>query len=133
MRKLACVVAALGMMMGLASALVAQELQEGKWTMTFSFANGNTSIWTLDVKRIPDPHDRWRLGTGPLVTFTVTQGQRVLPVDVRLDGEKLAYFAEGARPVDRCSMTRQKDGRYAGECVGPEGGRASITMLPRAK
>lgn len=130
MRKLACVLATLGMMIGLASTLVAQELQEGKWAIRVTQPNGNIVNITLEVNRtFPDPHARWRLGAGKLVTFTAMRGQNAMQIrDVSLDGEKLSWLAEG--PIARCSLTRQKDGSYAGECVNANGGGAKrpITM-----
>jgi hypothetical protein len=129
MRKLARIPATVGMMIGLAATLGAQELQDGKWTLRVTQPNGNIVNITLEVKRGPDPHTRWRLGSGQLVAYTATRGENVFPLtDVRLEGDKLTWSAQG--PITQCSLTRQKDGGYAGECLGPDKRPRPITMLP---
>ena len=138
MRKLAAVLVFLGMLDPFASIVGAQELQEGKWTVGLT-REGRTLNLTLEVKRIPDPHDRWRPGTGQLVTITAMRGQNVVTViDVRLDGEKLSYrFVGGPGGLGACNLTRQKDGSYAGECVGADERTrvpiTPITMTPPQK
>ena len=132
MRKLARVLAILGMMTGFASTLAAQDLKSGKWAITVIQPNGNTVNITLEVKRVPDPHVRWRIGTPELVTYSAMRGQNLLPLrDVRLEGEKFSFLAQG--PVNKCDLNLQKDGSYAGECVGENGQQRAITMRPPEK
>jgi hypothetical protein len=133
MRKLAFVFVVLGMMVPFASTLGAQELQEGKWSGTRVQPNGNVQNITFEVKRIPDPHARWRLGPVVILTATIAVGQNKVPLkDILLDGESLSYaFIQPNRAEFRCSLMRQKDGSFTGKCTRMDNAEvAQITMVP---
>jgi hypothetical protein len=121
--------------MGLcASTLDAQELQEGKWSGTrVNLINKDVQNFTFEVKRMPDPLARWRIGPGLLIaTFTI--GQNKFPLkELRQDGESLSYvITQPNGVVYRFSLTRQKDGSFAGEGTRILGNVLvfKVTMIP---
>ncbi len=114
-----------------------QELQEGTWSGTLrGIGNRGPQDLIFEVKRIPDPHARWRSGTGEVLSVTLLpqqgRGSRRGPMplsDVRLQGETLSYRVTILK-LD-CSLMRQADGNFAGECVNEEdeGQILQLTMI----
>ena len=134
MRKVVFVLIALALSWSLPSILHAQELREGTWSGSQSNPNnGNTQAVSLEVKKIADPHWRWRASTEELLSATLIgrQGQ-FLVSEIRLDAEKLSYsytLRQGGRV--NCNLTRQQDSSYAGDCVPQDGGgRRLVTLTP---
>jgi hypothetical protein len=134
MRKLAVVLIVAGVIGPFASIFQAQELALGKWTGKSTNPQGVAQDITFEFATTPDPLARWRVGTGVFLIGTLTAGQAKLPLrDIRLDGEKLSYVATQPNGVQQqCSLTRQKDGSFAGKCVRTGGNRATLetTMIP---
>ena len=134
MRRVVFALIALALSWSLPSILHAQELPEGTWSGSQTNPNnGNTQTFSLEVKKIADPHWRWRASTEELLSATLTgrQGQ-FLVSDIQLDGEKLSY-SYTARQGGRvnCNLTLQQGSSYAGECVRQDGGgRRLVTLTP---
>ncbi len=134
MRRVVFALIALALSWSLPSILHAQELPEGTWSGSQTNPNnGNTQIFSLEVKKIADPHWRWRASTEELLSATLTGGQlQVLVTDIQLDAEKLSY-SYTARQGGRvnCDLTLQQGSSYAGECVRQDGGgRRLVTLTP---
>ncbi len=134
MRRVVFALIALALSWSLPSILHAQELREGTWSGSQSNPNnGNTQAISLEVKKIADPHWRWRASTEELLSATLTGGQlQVLVTDIQLDAEKLSY-SYTARQGGRvnCDLTLQQGSSYAGECVRQDGGgRRLVTLTP---
>lgn len=117
------------------SALQGQELQEGTWSGTWVRMDRNNNPQgqgvSLEVKKVTDPHWRWRPGGGELlsVTFVVPQGRSQVS-GLRLESGTLSYSFR--RPVDdqttECRLALRTDGTYEGDCVGPQ--RFHVTLTP---
>ncbi len=134
MRRVVFALIALALSWSLLSILHAQELPEGTWSGSQTNPNnGNTQIFSLEVKKIADPHWRWRASTEELLSATLTGGQfQVLVTDIQLDAEKLSY-SYTARQGGRvnCNLTLQQGSSYAGDCVPQDGGgRRLVTLTP---
>ena len=133
MRRVVFALIALALSWSLLSILHAQELPEGTWSGSQTNPNnGNTQTFSLEVKKIADPHWRWRASTEELLSATLTGGQlQVLVTDIQLDGEKLSY-SYTARQGGRvnCNLTRQQGSSYAGECVRQDRARRLVTLTP---
>ncbi len=138
MRKAVFVLIALALGWSFPSTLHAQELQEGTWSGTLTGLGGGgrgPQDVIFEVTRIPDPHARWRSGTGEILSVTLLpegRGRRRGPMplsDVRLQGETLSYRVTILQ-LD-CSLTRQADGNFAGECINEydEGQILQLTMI----
>lgn len=125
---------ALALSWSLPSILHAQELPEGTWSGSQTNPdNGNTQAISLEVKKIADPHWRWRASTEELLSATLTGGQlQVLVTDIQLDAEKLSYsYTARQGGLVNCNLTRQQGSSYAGECVRQDGGgRRLVTLTP---
>ena len=116
------------------STLRAEELEEGTWSGSLRLGNQSLPA-NLEVKRVQDPHWRWRPGGEKVLS--VTQGGQPVS-DILLESGKLTYSA-GLPPLIggriNCSLELQEDGTYAGTCVleGEEVGQAAqITLTPPA-
>ncbi len=139
MRKVVFVLIALALGWSFPSTLHAQELQEGTWSGTLTGLGGGgrgPQDVIFEVKRIPDPHARWRSGTGEVLSvallpqgrLTRLRGPGPMPLsDVRLKGETLSYRVTILQ-LD-CSLMRQADGNFAGECVDEEEDEGQIFQI----
>ncbi len=89
MRRVVFALIALALSWSLLSILHAQELREGRWSGSRTNPdNGNTQAISLEVKKIADPHWRWRASTEELLSTTLTDSQgQVLVTDIQLDAE----------------------------------------------
>lgn len=134
MRRVVFALIALALSWSLPSILHAQELPEGTWSGSQTNPNnGNTQIFSLEVKKIADPHWRWRASTEELLSTTLTGGQlQVLVTDIQLDAEKLSYsYTARQGGLVNCNLTLQQGSSYAGECVRQDGGgRRLVTLTP---
>ena len=134
MRRVVFALIALALSWSLPSILHAQELREGTWWGSQTNPNnGNTQAVSLEVKKIEDPHWRWRAGTEELLSATLIGplGQ-YLVTEIRLDAEKLSYSytrRQGGRV--NCNLILQQGSSYAGDCVRQDGGgRRLVTLTP---
>lgn len=134
MRRVVFALIALALSWSLPSILHAQELPEGNWSGSQTNPNnGNTQAIFLEVKKIADPHWRWRASTEELLSATLTGGQlQVLVTDIQLDAEKLSYsYTARQGGLVNCNLTLQQGSSYAGECVRQDGGgRRLVTLTP---
>ena len=126
--------------------LQGQELQEGTWTGTATRFNQRqnqvqSQPASLEVKRVPDPHWRWRPGGGELlsVKFVVQLGNRAQPAQVsgfRLENGTLTYSYQQDDAEVSCRLNVRKDGAYEGDCVvvgvggAGKGGWGHLTLTP---
>jgi hypothetical protein len=117
------------------------ELPRGKWTGTRTPNNNNPNAAAADVtfelNQFPDPHGRWRIGTGVFViaTMIVNPRTKLTLTDFRLEGENLTYLIpqQQAQANElQCTLTRQKDGSFAGLCPRTRDKIAGfkVTMVP---
>lgn len=119
------------------SALQGQELQEGTWSGSWINTRGDNprpQSVSIEVKKIPDPHSRWRPGKGELlsITFVLPQG-RAQVSDLRLEKGTLSYSSRVTTgDTINCRLDLRKDGTYEGDCVGEGGGnpRRHLTLTP---
>ena len=133
MRRVVFALIALALSWSLPSILHAQELPEGTWSGSQTNPNnGNTQTFSLEVKKIADPHWRWRASTEELLSTTLTDRQGQLFVtDIQLDGEKLSYsYTARQGGLVNCNLTRQQGSSYAGECVRQDRERRLVTLTP---
>lgn len=120
----------------LAAALQGQEFQEGTWSGTSVRVGGRNNNpqaqrVSLEVKKIPDPHWRWRPGKGEVlnVTFIMPQG-RAQVSDLRVEKGSLSFWYRQEVLVT-CRLDRQADDVYQGECVGDgDARRFRVTLTP---
>ena len=98
--------------------------------------SGGIDDVTFEVKKVPDPHSRWRPGKGELLSITATFSRgsegSVPWSDIRLESEKLSFWVPLRSLKLACSLRLEQGGGYAGECTGQgdEGLAGSITMTP---
>jgi len=114
--------------------LQTQALQEGTWSGTWVRVDRNNNPQgqgvSLEVKKVPDPHWRWRPAGGELLTatFVVQQGRSQVSA-LRSENGTLSYSFR--RPVDdqptECRLALRTDGTYEGECIGPQRFHVSLT------
>lgn len=90
---------------------------------------------SLTVARVKDPHALWRGGTGEMVTVNLRLQQQTYEVGVGefTDNRLVLSFTqpEFGEPVT-CTLLKQKDGSYEGDCVGPLQRRVMLTPPPPA-
>ena len=123
---------------GSASPALAQELSVGTWTgtiraMSGPMRNANTRPVSIVVKKIPDPHWRWRTSGDLLVATFIVPGNSYELSGLVLKNDKLSYsFASPTNdePV-RCVLSRQPEGGFEGDCAGGDFNRR-ITLNPPA-
>ena len=117
--------------------LQGQQLQEGTWSGSWvnlsSDSNNRTRSVSIEVKKGPDPHWRWRSGHGEVLSATFgRRGGRSQLSNVQLDKETLSYSFQYGDATVNCRLSLREDGAYEGDCVG-EGGkprRRHITLSP---
>lgn len=117
------------------AALQGQELQEGTWSGTqlrLGARNpGQPRNVSIEVKKIPDPHLRWRPGKGEVwnVTHITPQG-RFSVSDLHLEKESLS-FSYRQESLVTCRLDRKPDGAYEGECIAEGDARKTrLTLTP---
>ena len=127
-------ICACGVAVSFSSTLQAQELQEGTWSGTLTLQNQGQAL-SVEVKKITDPHWRWRAGTEEVLSATLTFPLGQVPLsEIRLEGEQLSYSFTvpqiGAKVS--CGLTLQAEGSYDGECAVEGGGGPTIqvTLTP---
>lgn len=110
-----------------------QDVPVGMWNGTVSNPNNrNTPPASLDLKKVPDPHWRWRAGPREVLQGTFAAANDKFEVGtVRLDGDTLAFtFANAERDSHvQCELKRQQDGGYEGACAG-EGFNRRLMLRP---
>lgn len=118
------------------STLQGQQLQEGTWSGTMLRTNpkgvpGQPRSVSLEVKKIPDPHLRWRPGKGEVLNVThITPQGRFSVSDLHLEKGSLSFSYRQESSVT-CRLDRKPDGAYEGECIGEGATRAwRLTLTP---
>jgi hypothetical protein len=121
MKKLVVVLAAALSCVAVASA-EAQKLDAGKWTGSITAPGEQTPLQvTYDVAMKGDTID---------ITVSAAEHGQFRFSDVKLAGDVLTFWFQPGPRVE-CTLTRrQDDGAYAGSCSDPEGGNASMVMIP---
>ena len=119
----------------LSSTLQGEQLQEGTWSGSWVNPKSNNprprSI-SIEVKKGPDPHWRWRSGHGEVLTATFVgrNGLHSQLTNVQLDKGTLSYsFLQGDATVN-CRLSLGEDGAYEGDCFGASLGRRHLTLAP---
>ena len=110
----------LGLVVAFSASLQAQTLQEGTWTGSAVSSDGSSNDVTFEVKT-----DGGQLS----ITYNSPVGAISLET-IRLEGDTLSYTFTGGGSNVSCSLKRQKDGCYTGECESASGGRGRHTMNP---
>ncbi len=123
-------------LMGLLSTPVAgQEVPLGAWSGSVSnpgSQNRGPQPASLDLKKVPDPHWRWRGGPRDVLTGIFVAGQAKFELStIHFDGDTLAYaFTNDERDGRvQCELKRQMDGSYEGDCSGA-GFRRHVLLRP---
>lgn len=135
MKRLALVIA-VAWSFASSSGLQGQELREGTWSGTVIRTGrqgvpGQPRSVSLEVKKIPDPHLRWRPGKREVLNVThITPQGRFSVSDLRLEKESLSFSYRQESSVT-CRLDRKPDGAYEGECIGEGATRAwRLTLTP---
>ena len=137
MRSLARVAIPFVMLAGLMSSPAgADDLAVGTWTGTVRNTpprNPQPRPVSLIVKKSADPHWRWRGGAKELmgIVFRVQQAPSEVS-EVTFGDGRLAYSfvpPEQDQSV-LCTLKRQIDGSYEGDCKGADWGVRLITLSP---
>ena len=116
------------------AALYAQQLEEGTWSGTRIAMRANNPRpmrVSLEIKKTPDPHWRWRPAQGNVWNVTFVTPQRRFQVgDLQLDSRTFSFSYRDEELVS-CQLSRQADGTYEGECI-TEGSpdKTRITLAP---
>lgn len=109
-----------------------QEIREGTWLGSLTRPNGSAMGVTFEVKKVPDPHSRWRPGKGELLSITATFSRGFLgsvPLsNIRLESETLSFWIPFRKLA--CSLRLEQGGDYAGECTGADGLAGALIMSP---
>jgi len=122
MKKLVIAIAAVLPLVAFTTAH-AQKLEPGKWTGTVAPPGEQAMDVTYDVTMKGDTIGI-AVNAGEHGTFTFN--------DVKLDADTLTFwFAPGPRV--ECTLKRAETGAFAGECRDPEGGIATMAMIPPKK
>jgi hypothetical protein len=101
----------------------AQKLEPGKWTGTVSPPGEPATEVTYDVTM-----------KGDTINMTINAGEHgsFAASEMKLNDKTLTFwFAPGPRV--ECTLTRREDGAFAGSCLDPDGGNASMVMIPPKK
>lgn len=89
----------------------------------------------LTVAKVKDPHVRWRGGSGEMTTVNLRLQQQTFEVgafeftDSRL---VLSFTHPEFGEMVTCTLLKQKDSSYEGDCLGPFSRRVMLTPPPPA-
>ena len=102
----------------------AQQLEPGRWTGTVLAPGEQQALEvSYEVTLRSDTIDI-RVNAGSHGSFAFS--------DVKLADKTLTFWFTPGPRVD-CSLTRREDGAFAGSCRDPQGGVASMVMIPPKK
>jgi hypothetical protein len=107
-----------------AHAVHAQKLEPGKWTGTVLAPGEQHALEvSYDVTLRGDTIDI-RVNAGNHGSFSFSE--------VKLADKTLTFWFTPGPRVD-CTLSRREDGAFAGSCRDPNGGNASMVMIPPKK
>ncbi len=96
-------------------------------------ANPNVRPATVAIRKIPDPHWRWRGGSKDLPMRVFNLQNQPIPVNsFALDNDQLTFEYTRTPQEDqvKCSLARQTDGQFAGVCRASGNFSLLITLTP---
>ncbi|MGQ0735666.1 MAG: hypothetical protein ACT4QD_18685 [Acidobacteriota bacterium] len=94
--------------------------------------NRNSRPASLEVKKVPDPHWRWRSGEAEILSVTFRAQQDAFEVStVTLDLRTFSFSFTHPEQGERiqCALAEQADGSYEGACTGA-GFERQVTLRP---
>jgi hypothetical protein len=120
---------------GLTAPASGQDMAVGTWSGTARREDRPaTRPASLEIKRVPDPHWRWRGGSGEILGITFVVSGQSNDVDVMsLEAGTLSFsFTDPRGPGTRthCTLKAQPDGSYEGRCSGTRGNFTLLTLRP---
>lgn len=103
----------------LPAAAHAQKLQTGRWTGRVTTPNGEITDITADVTMANDTA-KMTIDAGAHGSFQIA--------DVKFDGTTITFsFQPG--PIVDCTLKKQEDGSFSGQCIEEGGGGAADMVL----
>lgn len=99
-----------------------QQLEEGNWTGTATGPDGMTYDVIYEIKNTEE---------GQTLTLQVPEAGMAVPAEeLKLEGDKLTFFFAVDMDSIACSLERQDDGSFEGECIDQDGGGGWLVMKP---
>ncbi len=98
-----------------------QEIQAGSWTGTATPPDGQIIDVVYEVKT----------EEGLAITLRISEAQMVLPAsEPKLEGSILTFGLSVEQDELTCTLERQNDGSFQGECIDLDGGAGYLVMNP---